>query len=74
MTPAKATPTPALIADELATALTKREHFAAMAMQGMLANPAVEAKPKRLADLAWQMADAMLAPADIPATTTEAKS
>jgi hypothetical protein len=39
--PAQPLGTDGLPVNELATGLTKREYFAAMAMQGLLANPSV---------------------------------
>jgi len=45
-----------------AAGLTKREYFAAMAMQGICANPTVEIKPygDEIAQAAVEVADALL--------------
>ncbi len=40
--------------------LTVREHFAAMAMQGILTNPNRPANPKEVAEAAMWFADALL--------------
>lgn len=42
------------------TGLTKREHFSALAMQGMLCDPKIKATPDEFASYAVQMADALL--------------
>ena len=41
--------------------LTKREHFAAMAMQGMLADHTCDAEPDAFAEVAVNYADALIA-------------
>lgn len=43
------------------TGLTKREHFAGLAMQGLLSNSRTIGSPKTLAELAYKNADALLA-------------
>ncbi len=40
--------------------MTLRDYFAGQAMEGMLADHTVNAKPDRIAYLAYRMADAML--------------
>ena len=58
------------IFDDMATGLTKREHFAGLAMQGLLANSAngyyVDAKS--MARLSTECADALLGALDKPIT------
>lgn len=40
--------------------LTKREHFASLAMQGMCAHPEFEINDPHIADIALQHADALI--------------
>ena len=52
--------------------LTKREYFAGLAMQGMLADPnASNFKPKFIAGLAVDFSDAILAELDKPKNQAE---
>lgn len=40
--------------------MTLRDHFAGMAMQGLLSDSSVQARPEEFASRAYAMADAML--------------
>ena len=48
-------------AQSIAAGLTKREYFAAMAMQGVLANPNYNGDYKHLSVVSVKVADALLA-------------
>ena len=66
------------IFDDMATGLTKREHFAGLAMQGLLANSALQAEclsgngyyvdAESMAKLSAGYADALLGALDKPIT------
>tara|TARA_R110000744_G_scaffold96944_1_gene187322 strand:- start:260 stop:499 length:240 start_codon:yes stop_codon:yes gene_type:complete len=56
------------IFDDMATGLTKREHFAGLAMQGLLANGSGIIPRNQIARLSTECADALLGALDKPIT------
>lgn len=48
------------IHENLEHGLTKLEHFAGLAMQGLLANPNIILSPQKIADIALQYAEELL--------------
>jgi len=59
--PAQPLPSPDLLEAMQYSGLTKREYFAAKAMQGMLANPEqIKDTPKEISDLSINIADTLL--------------